>query len=104
MIRLFIANFGGINMDSKNLLIAAALSGLALSAQATDSKTTTTKSAPKEAKEVQGQCFGVNSCKGTSSCHSEKNSCAGTNSCKGEGWLKVSEKECKDQKGKFKKM
>jgi len=90
-------------MDSKNLLLAAAFSGLALTATANDAaKTTATKETPKEAKEVMGQCHGINSCKGTSACHSEKNSCAGTNSCKGKGWMKTSEKECKEKKGKFK--
>ena len=85
-------------MDTKNLLIVAALSGLAFSAAANE---TATK--PAAAKAVEGQCSGINSCKGTSACHSEKNSCAGTNACKGKGWLKTSEKECKDKKGTFKK-
>ncbi len=88
-------------MDSKNLLLAAALSGLALTATAGEAAKT---AAPvKEAKVVEGQCYGVNSCRGTSACHSEKNACAGQNSCKGKGWLKTSEKECKDKKGTFKK-
>ena len=88
-------------MDSRNLLLAAALSGLAFSACADD---VAKSNAPqKEAKVVEGQCHGINSCKGTSACHSEKNSCAGTNSCKAKGWLKTSEKECKDKKGTFKK-
>ncbi|MDO9181576.1 MAG: hypothetical protein Q7U04_04170 [Bacteriovorax sp.] len=86
-------------MDSKNLLLAAALSGLALIANASDTGAT-----PKSAnKDVEGQCSGINSCKGTSACHSEKNSCAGTNACKGKGWLKTSQKDCKDKKGTFKK-
>ncbi len=89
-------------MDSKNLLLAAAFSGLALTASANDAKKADTKEPVKEAKEVMGQCHGINSCKGTSACHSEKNSCAGTNSCKGKGWMKTSEKECKEKKGKFK--
>lgn len=87
-------------MDSKNLLLAAALSGLALTASANDAAKKA--EAPKEAKEVEGKCMGVNSCKGTSACHSEKNSCAGTNSCKGQGWMKMTEKACKEKKGKFK--
>ena len=86
-------------MDSKNLLLAAALSGLALSASATEATKTT---APAK-EEISGQCYGMNSCKGTSACHGEKNACAGKNSCKGKGWLKTSEKECKDKKGTFKK-
>lgn len=86
-------------MDSKNLLLAAAFSGLALTATANDAKNA---EAPKEAKSVEGKCFGINSCKGTSACHSEKNTCAGQNSCKGSGWLKMTEKVCKDKKGTFK--
>ena len=85
-------------MDSKNLLLAAALSGLALTATANEAS----KDAPKEAKAVEGKCIGINSCKGTSACHSEKNACGGMNSCKGKGWLKASEKECKEKKGTFK--
>jgi hypothetical protein len=88
-------------VDSRNLLLAAALSGLALSATAAD--VAKAVAPQKEAKAVEGQCHGINSCKGTSACHSEKNSCAGTNACKAKGWLKTSEKECKDKKGTFKK-
>lgn len=88
-------------MDTKNLLLAAALSGLAFAATADEAAKT--KTPTKEATSVEGQCYGVNSCKGTSACHTEKNSCAGTNACKGKGWLKMSEKDCKDKKGTFKK-
>lgn len=88
-------------MDTRNLLLAAALSGLAFAASANEAAKTTTPT--KEATAVEGQCHGVNSCKGTSACHSEKNSCAGTNACKGKGWLKMSEKDCKTKKGTFKK-
>ncbi|MBC7538171.1 MAG: hypothetical protein H7281_05080 [Bacteriovorax sp.] len=88
-------------MDSRNLLLAAALSGLALTATANDAAIA---AAPvKEAKTIEGQCHGINSCKGTSACHSEKNSCAGNNACKAKGWLKTTEKECKEKKGTFKK-
>ena len=85
-------------MNSKHLLLAAALSGLALASLANEAVKPATS-----AKVLTGQCHGINSCKGTSACHSEMNSCAGTNACKGKGWLKTSEKECKQKKGKFKK-
>ncbi len=88
-------------MDSKNLFLIAALSGLAIAASASDA--VKTQAPAKEASSVEGQCHGVNSCKGTSACHTEKNSCAGTNSCKGKGWLKMTEKDCKAKKGTFKK-
>lgn len=87
-------------MDSKNLLLAAAISGLAMTASANEAAKTAAPA--KEAKAVEGKCFGVNSCKGTSACHSEKNACGGQNTCKGKGWLKSTEKECKDKKGTFK--
>ena len=91
-------------MNSKNLLIIAALSGFTLvSATAEEGKSVATKAAKVESSEATGQCAGVNSCKGTSACHSEANSCAGTNSCKGKGWIKTSEKECKAKKGTFTK-
>ena len=89
-------------MQSKNLLLAAALSGLALASMANEA-TSKPASSVKESNAVSGQCHGINSCKGTSACHSEMNSCAGTNACKGKGWLKTSEKECKQKKGTFKK-
>lgn len=89
-------------MDSRNLLLAAALSGLALTASAADHHSES-NSKKNTMKTINGECHGINSCKGTSSCHSEKNSCAGANTCKGKGWLKTSEKECHTKKGTFKK-
>jgi len=87
-------------MEKKQVLLAAALMALNLgSVSATESKSTTQKS---DAKEVQGQCMGANSCKGTSACHTQSNDCAGMNSCKGKGWIKATEKECKEKKGTFK--
>jgi hypothetical protein len=46
-------------------------------------------------------CFGINSCKAKSDCHTPKNSCKGLNACKSQGWLKVeSEQACTDAGGK----
>ncbi len=46
------------------------------------------------------QCFGVNSCKGTTACSTRWNTCNGQNSCKGKGWLRVaSERQCRAQGG-----
>jgi len=87
-------------MDSKSLLLVAALSGLAFAATANE--TSKPKAQEKETVMIEGECHGINSCKGTSACHSEKNSCAGTNSCKGKGWLKTSKKDCVAKKGTFK--
>jgi hypothetical protein len=78
------------------LLVATAAvgflsSGLMLAAEAKDAK--------PEAKTVR--CSGVNSCAGKGECSAADGSheCAGKNSCKGKGWVKVSEKDCKDKKG-----
>jgi len=39
-------------------------------------------------------CYGINSCKGQTSCSSAFNSCSGQNACKGKGWLNASVEEC----------
>lgn len=83
-------------MESKKLLVAAALSGLLLGGQASGSGNTNT-----EAKEGKGKCHGVNKCKGKGECAGKNNSCGGHNKCKGKGWTEMTEKECKTKKGKF---
>lgn len=80
----------------KELLLVCAISGLMATAHATEES-----KANKE--EIQGQCYGVNACKSQSAC-AGKNECATKNECKGKGWLKKTEKECKELKGKFKKI
>jgi uncharacterized membrane protein len=83
-------------MKKTNLLIGAALAGLALAgaAQAKEGKT-----AAKE-----GECHGVNGCKGQGDCAGKNHSCAGQNSCKGQGWKKMTAAQCKAKKGKFQPM
>lgn len=81
----------------KELLLAAALTGL-MSFGHAEEKTT----APA-AKEVTGECSGVNACKGTGECGGKGHECAGKNECKGHGWVKKSEKQCKEMKGTWKK-
>ncbi len=50
---------------------------------------------------AQVKCEGINECKGKGACGNDKGaSCAGTNECKGKGWVLVTEKDCKDKKGK----
>lgn len=83
-------------MEKKSLMTLAIL-GLTLTTSTMAAEAT--KSV--DVKEEKGQCHGVNSCKGTSLCHTDQNSCAGSNSCKGKGWLKMTEKDCKAKKGKF---
>ena len=48
-------------------------------------------------------CEGVNACKGKSACSTAKNGCAGQNGCKGKGWVKMTEKQCKEKGGKVSK-
>jgi hypothetical protein len=55
------------------------------------------------AKEIKGECHGINACKGTGDCGGKGHECAGKNECKGKGWVKKTEKECKEVKGTFKK-
>ncbi len=81
-------------MSKNGKLVVAALAGLfaataPLAAHAGDEKG-----------DKKVHCTGINSCKGTGSCAGAKNGCAGKNGCKGEGWVEVTEKECKDKGGK----
>jgi hypothetical protein len=55
-----------------------------------------------DAKEVSGECHGVNSCKGKGECGGKGHSCAGKNSCKGKGWIKATKAGCDEKKGTFK--
>ena len=45
------------------------------------------------------QCYGVNSCKGTTACSTANNACTGMNSCKGKGWINLPASECKKRGG-----
>lgn len=48
-----------------------------------------------------GKCFGVNACKGRSSCKTAETSCKGQNSCKGQGFVSVSEDTCEQLGGDY---
>lgn len=49
-----------------------------------------------------GACFGVNACKGKSSCKTANNGCKGQNACKGKGFIEeVSPDTCAQLDGKF---
>ena len=55
------------------------------------------------AAEGKVRCEGVNACKGKSDCKSAKNACSpGQNACKGQGYVLMSEKDCKAAKAKAK--
>jgi hypothetical protein len=65
-----------------------------------DTQTTTMQPAATEAK---GECHGINACKGKGDCGGPGYGCAGNNSCKGKGWLSMTEAQCKEKKGTFKR-
>jgi hypothetical protein len=80
-------------MDSKQIFLTAALSGLAFVATASDSKGKPMEKAHASSPAVsviEGRCHGINTCH------------TATNSCQGKGWVKTTEKECKEKKGTFK--
>lgn len=81
-------------MKKTQILISAALTGLALAGA------TGAKEPAKGAKE--GECHGINGCKGQGDCGNKQHGCAGMNACKGQGWKKMTEADCKKKKGKFK--
>jgi len=49
-----------------------------------------------------GNCYGVNACKGKSSCKTAENACVGKNTCKGKGFVdSVSKGTCDQLGGRF---
>jgi hypothetical protein len=85
-------------MNSKNILISAALSGIILGITSACSNLPFS-SEPNDAN--VGHCQGINSCKGKGSCGGKSNGCAGLNQCKSKGWLRKTEAECTELKGQF---
>lgn len=89
-------------MNTKSLILGAALAGIVSVAHADhhEKSTTTTKA------EAAGECHGVNACKGKGQCGSsdkaDVHGCAGKNACKGKGWVSATEKDCKAKKGTWK--
>lgn len=80
-------------MSIKGAMIAASVAGLfAMGASGV-------ASAAKGGGEVV--CDGINSCKGTGSCHGVGHACAGQNGCKGQGHTKTSKDECLAKGGKI---
>lgn len=86
-------------MDKKTTLAATALAALTLAGCTHMSS----GSAPAAAKAEKGECYGVNTCKGTGECGGAGHSCAGQNSCKGQGWISLAKDACEGKGGKFKK-
>jgi hypothetical protein len=86
-------------MNKKNLLVSAALSGMFLAATVA---TTAIAAEGTAGAAVQGECHGMNSCKGTGECGGKGHACHGKNECKGQGWVKKSKAECEEAGGEFK--
>jgi opacity protein-like surface antigen len=66
---------------------SAAIVAVAAAATATPSV------AADHAKQVN--CYGINTCKGTSDCKTAHNDCKGMNSCKGQGFKTMTLEQCK---------
>lgn len=93
--KIFIHSLKGDYMNKKKILLGAAFTGLMLGSTVYANETT--------AQGPEGQCHGINSCKGQSACGVQgSHGCNGHNECKGKGWLKMTEKECKEKGGTFK--
>jgi hypothetical protein len=48
-----------------------------------------------------GKCFGVNACKGKSSCKSAGHTCKSNNACKSQGFVMVTKDTCDQIGGRF---
>ena len=79
---------------NKSYLVAAAVSGLLLTAGCTSTQSSADMSV--------GQCHGANKCKGTGDCGGKTHACGGKNACKGKGWNKMSQADCDTKGGTFK--
>ena len=76
----------------------AVKSGTALAAAAASLMIAAAVVAPTDAVAASVKCYGVNACKGHSSCKTGASACKGHNACKGTGVVMVSAKAC-DQIG-----
>ena len=78
-------------MNSKKVLLTAALAGLCLGASCSKAPTATSV----------GECHGINKCAGKGECGSKGNGCRGLNNCKGQGWEKMTLEVCREKGGEF---
>ena len=76
------------------------LTGFALAAMAA-TLFATAPLAADQAGSTTGKCFGVNACKGKSSCKSPGHSCKSQNACKGQGFVTVTKDTCDQIGGRF---
>ena len=86
-------------MDKKTTLATAALAALALASGCAHAPQ---GGAGDTASALKGECYGVNSCKGTGECGGPGHACAGQNSCKGQGWITLAKADCDAKHGTFK--
>ena len=76
--------------------------GLALAATAASLFALAPLASAADSADTQGYCYGVNACKGKSSCKTANNSCVGRNSCKGQGFVdSVTKSTCDQLGGRF---
>ena len=85
---------------NKATVLTAAITGMLMASGCSTTKGTNASNVDL----AQGECHGVNACKGKGDCGGKGYSCAGKNSCKGKGWIKLSKAECDEKGGKFKAM
>lgn len=83
-------------MSIKGAMIAASVAGMFTMGAATS-----VFAADKKGEEIT--CTGINSCKGTGSCHGNGHACAGKNGCKGQGNTKTTKEDCLAKGGKLAK-
>lgn len=77
------------------------LTGLALATMAATLFAAAPLSAEQQPGSATGKCFGVNACKGKSSCKSSGHGCKSQNACKGQGFVMVSKDACEQIGGRF---
>jgi hypothetical protein len=76
--------------------------GLALAAAAASLFALAPLASAADSADTQGYCYGVNACKGKSSCKTATSGCQGQNSCKGTGLVdSVSKGTCDQLGGRF---
>lgn len=76
--------------------------GLALAAAAASLFALAPLAATADSSDTLGYCYGVNACKGKSSCKTATSGCQGQNSCKGTGFVdSVSKATCDQLGGRF---
>ncbi len=76
-------------------------SGLLFAAVAAALFATAPMAADQQPGSTLGKCYGVNACKGKSSCKSSGHGCKSQNACKGQGFVTVSKDTCEQIGGRF---